>query len=532
MRLKPLSLAVTTVLAATACTLAAGPAQAAGNSLTVTTIGRNGARITSALVLTNAQTGQQVKAKSGKAISLAKGPWEVIVDIETPNATVYRMSDTLAAEKVTVSGNTSITLDARKGKAVTASVDATSGKAAASYGAMETAVACPANNISGEVGVYNVAGQVYEIPNPGATEFEFDWMETWAGDLGSKSPATNQFYAVTKDAKGLPATPSVYYHRSSMAEVSLSMRTGETSEPINEVTAESWSENAICGSMLYGYQAMQGSGMTGHAYFSPGPWILNAYSTAGNRGLDNNADGSTRNLVAGHSSWQFYDAAVWGPTAGLPDVSGRHITYTPYATIADATAGSGGQADTHNTVALSKAGKLLKRQVITTNGGFGSTFSEPVSSAGWYDLTESATRVLKAKLSTWMVLNWHFHADPRVSEVAPGYLAKLSPSGLNYVNAAAPRSTTAVTVSLSRTNEEGPSTGEAFAKETVKSVRVYASHDGGRTWHAVTVRSTDGHWVAEVPEPATAGAVALRTVVADTAGDTSTQTVYNAYLVS
>lgn len=38
-------------------------------------------------------------------------------------------------------------------------------------------------------------------------------------------------------------------------------------------------------------------------------------------------------------------------------------------------------------------------------------------------------------------------------------------------------------------------------------------------------------WTADVPEPATSGFVALRTVVTDTAGDTSQQGVHRAYRV-
>ncbi|MBC3842983.1 hypothetical protein GXW82_30865 [Streptacidiphilus sp. 4-A2] len=179
---------------------------------------------------------------------------------------------------------------------------------------------------------------------------------------------------------------------------------------------------------------------------------------------------------------------------------------------------------------LSQGSRTIKRKTITTSYGGSSPFSAPISSAGWYDLGVTATRVLKAQLSTEVALDWHFHATPGTSEVAPGYLAALAPEGLNSGNSAAPRSTTAVTVSLKRTDEPW-SGGETYAPETVKGLSVYASHDGGKTWQAVRVARVGGHWVAEVPEPAAAGTVSLRTVAVDTAGDSSTQTIYNAYLV-
>lgn len=531
MRLRPLSLAVTTVLAATACTLAAGPAQAAGNSLTVTTIGRNGARITSDLVLANTATGAMVQAKSGKAIALSRGQWSVVVDIQTPDKSPYRMSDTIAGAQVSVAGSTSLTLDARKGKPVTASVDATSGKAAASYGSEVTAVACPTINFGAQVGVYNVPGEVYEVPDPGATDLQFAWMQTWAGDMGSAQPQTNQFYAVTKETKGLPASAGISYRQASMAEVSLQMRNGETSQPVNSVMAQPAPQGQGCQTMLYGYADMLGSGLTGHAYLSPGSWGLQGYNMTGAQGLDTSASSNSLNLVAGHSYWQSFDLAVWGPRAGLPDVTHRSVTYDPYATIADTGSGTSGAADTHNAVTLSEGSKVLKRQTISTDYGSSPTFSAPISSAGWYDLAVTATRVLKAQLSTEVTLDWHFHASPSTSEVAPGYQAVLSPGGMNYGNAASPRTTTPVTITLHRTDEPWSDSGQAYAPESVKSVKVYASHDGGKTWQAVTAARVGSHWVAEVPEPAAAGSVALRTVAVDTAGDSSTQTVYNAYLV-
>ncbi|MFD0329229.1 hypothetical protein ACFQZC_16240 [Streptacidiphilus monticola] len=75
MRHRALSLALTAALTATASALVAVPAQAASNTLTVTTIGRNGARITMPLVLTNAKTGQVVTGrKSGRSFSSPRAP--------------------------------------------------------------------------------------------------------------------------------------------------------------------------------------------------------------------------------------------------------------------------------------------------------------------------------------------------------------------------------------------------------------------------------------------------------------------------
>ncbi|MFC5907606.1 hypothetical protein [Streptacidiphilus monticola] len=523
MRHRALSLALTAALTATASALVAVPAQAASNTLTVTTIGRNGARITMPLVLTNAKTGQVVTGrKSGRSFSLAKGSWEVVVDIETPDNSPYRMSDTLAAVKVSVSGRTAVTLDARRGKRVSASVDATSGAAAGSYNAFETAVACPANNWGGLVGVYNVPGEIYEIPNARATEFQFGWMQTWTGA---------DYYAVNRTTKGLPANPTAYFRRSSMARVNLAMRSGETSQPVNGVMANPSTGGQGCTDLLYGSSDLTGSGTDATAWLSSGQWQVRGYNTSGAWTLDTNDNRGPVKLTGGHSYWLNFGRAVWGPTAGLPVVDRRSIRFTPYATIADVNSGTGATADTRNTVTLSKAGHVLKRQTLTTSYGSAPTFSAGIASAGWYSLSVTSTRKLRAQLSTTVTLAWHFHADPRVSEVAPGYLAKLTPAGLSAANKVPERSTTPVSITLARTDAPW-TTGLRYAHETVKSLKVWASHDGGRTWHAVTVTRSGSHWLAKVPEPAQPGSVTLRTVAVDTAGNSSTQTVYNAFLVS
>lgn len=526
MRRIPLSLAVTAACTAVTCTLSAVPAQAAGGSLTVTTIGRNGARVTSALTMTNIRTHQTLNVKSGRRIALAKGTWAVITDIETPDKSPYAMSDTLTAVEVTVSGNAAVTLDARRGRPVTASVDATSGAAAAGYSGLETADICPANDPGTVVGVYNVPGQIFLVPNAKATYFNFAWMRTWSGDQGGSG-----YYAVSKQTAGLPVAPTAAFRRSAMAKVSTYLRSGETAQPVNALRATPAPVNFSCQQMLYGYSYMPftNSAYSTTTYLSPGRWSLQGYNS---QGAQDTLATAFRTVAGGGGYAQTFGRAVWGPSAGLPFVTNRSLTYTPYRTISDAStvAATDATAATRNVITLRRSGKVLKTQTITSTYGIAAAFSARIAAAGWYDLSVSATRVQKAPLSTGVTLAWHFRADPARTQIAPGYLAELTPTALNLDNRAIRGTTTPVTVALSRTDMVG-ATYQPRAAETVKSLTVYASHDGGRSWHAVGVRRSGGQWVAAVPEPATAGAVSLRTVVVDTAGDTSTQTVLNAYLV-
>ncbi|MFC1408756.1 hypothetical protein ACEZCY_05605 [Streptacidiphilus sp. N1-12] len=523
MRRIPLGLAVATALVPVLGTLSATPAQAAGSSLTVTTIGRNGAKITSDLNLVNTRTGKYVSAKSGRRVSLAKGLWSVTVDIETPNTSPYLMSDTLVGVRYSVTGNNKLTLDARRGKLVRSSVDALSGAAGKQYRSLQTAAVCSGDDSSGLAGAYNVPGQIYEVPNPGSTYFHFAWLDSWVSDELVNGKTTQTAYYVTRATTGMPTTPSASYRRSGLAKVALWVRSGETPTPTGEINVGPTDRSTLCEDMVYGSAFVRTTGpYNATAYVTPGDWSLNGYNSDGDNVYTNG-----RTFKAGHSYGQAFGAAVYGPTSGLPVVANRSLTYNPEQTIGDDHTQT--NVDTHNKITLSLGGKVLKSQTITTKYGSGGTFSVHLAKAGWYVLTDSSTRVHAAPLSSTVTLDWHFHADPKHSQVSPGYLTTFNPAGLNSSNSAPERSTTSVAISVLRSTAEWQ--GEPFAAEHIKSLKVYASHDGGKTWHALSVRKSGSQWVAKVPEPGSKGLVALRTVVVDTAGASSTESVYRAFNV-
>jgi hypothetical protein len=69
-----------------------------------------------------------------------------------------------------------------------------------------------------------------------------------------------------------------------------------------------------------------------------------------------------------------------------------------------------------------------------------------------------------------------------------------------------------------------------FTQVTAKSVKVWASADGGKTWKALAVTRSGTAWKVSVRNPAS-GAVALRSEVTDSAGDSAVETVYRAYAI-
>ena len=107
-------------------------------------------------------------------------------------------------------------------------------------------------------------------------------------------------------------------------------------------------------------------------------------------------------------------------------------------------------------------------------------------------------------------------------------VTSLVPAGLSLANDAPAGGTTRVRITISLAYDPGDA---GMVRYPIRSVRLEVSADGGRTWQVVRVT---GHGLtrwAQVPDPAS-GYVTIRTVVTDVRGDTSTQTVYQAYGVA
>jgi hypothetical protein len=68
-------------------------------------------------------------------------------------------------------------------------------------------------------------------------------------------------------------------------------------------------------------------------------------------------------------------------------------------------------------------------------------------------------------------------------------------------------------------------------KYKLKTPHFFASFNGGTTWVKVPATVQGNHWVLQVAEPVTGARVSLRSVVTDVHGDSTTETVINAYIV-
>ncbi|MDT0487818.1 hypothetical protein [Streptomyces doebereineriae] len=424
-------------------------AQAASGSLAVTTLGRHGAKVSTTVTVVAVPSGQTYRVTSGKRISLPAGRYLAMTDI-WEHGTEGLGTDTIGARVVQVSGSTSVTLDARKGKAVKVSLDT------------------PAD----VTGPPRISAQVCAAT--------------------VSNPARQNDTAL----QAMPRTDNC------------------TSDLMAEVRDDSAPYSAT-------------------VHVTPGTWQPRDDLVASNGDSVGVGFPKVRTLKAGQSFTQSFGRAAWSPMHYLPMVEEKSVTFLPGGLIGDPDVGVYGADPTKETVVLSKGSTTVKKQTLTNWGTGDAEFSAGIHSVGWYDLSVDAHRYRPGitfpagMLSSRATLDWHFKADPNKAMVAPVFMTRFLPTGLNSHNQATANSTTTVDVRAGR-GSQGPDV--KFTAVTAKSVRVWSSADGGKTWRAATVKHSGSTWQASVHNPAS-GAVALRSEVTDAAGDRSVETVYRAYAI-
>ncbi|WP_427920187.1 hypothetical protein [Streptomyces sp. cg40] len=500
----------------------AASAQAASGSLTVTTLGRHGAKVATTVTVVNASSGERRTVKSGKKLSLPAGKYLAMTDIYE-SATDGLGTDTIGAQVVSVSGARSVTLDARKGKAVKVSLDTpadVTGPARISAQVCAGTMDMPS---AYSAGGWNDAGALYAIPNSSKL-LQFAYMAQWSG--------TDSYVAVKKTT-GIPAAPGGSFKRSQLAALRFSVRAGTQMGTQNDTAVQAAPKTDDCTTDLYSEVRDDSAPFSATVHVTPGTWQPRGDVIANNGDVVSGGFPAARTLKAGQSFTQSFGRAAWGPMHYLPMVWQKSVNFIPDALIGDPDVGVWGADPTKETVVLSKGSTTVKKQTLTNWGNSSDAFAARITSAGTYRLTVDAHRYRpgitfpSGMLSSRVTLDWRFKADPAKSVVAPVFMTRFLPTGLDSRNRAKASSVTSVTVSAGR-GSQGPDV--KFTKTTVKSLKVWASSDGGTTWKAVSVTRSGSSWKAAVHNPAS-GAVALRSQVTDSTGGTSTETVYRAYAI-
>ncbi|NEB05357.1 hypothetical protein [Streptomyces sp. SID13726] len=517
------SIAFVGVAAVVPLVVSAVSAQAASASLTVTTLGRHGAKVATTLTVVAVPSGQTYTVKSGKRLSLPAGRYLAMTDI-WEHGSEGLGTDTLGALDLKVSGNRAVTLDARKGKAVKVSLDT---PADVTEPARINAQVC-AGTVSNlpsafSTGGWNYQGSLYAVPNSSKL-LQFAYLAQWSG---------KDSYVAVKNSTGIPAAPGGAYKRSQLAGIHFAVRSGTEMGTQVDTMLQAAPKTDDCSTDLPAGVRDEDAPYGETVHVTPGTWQPRD-DVFGSNGDDvSSGFPKVRTLKAGQNVTQSFGRAVWSPMYALPTIGRRAVGFAPDTLIGDPDVGANSADPTKETVVLTKGGTTVKKQTLTDWATDDAEFSAGIRSAGWYDLTVDAHRYRPGitfpagMLSSRVTLDWHFKADPAKSTVAPVFMTRFLPTGLNSRNQAAPSTTTTVNVSAGR-GSQGPDT--KFTKVTAKAVKVWSSADGGKTWKAATVKHTGTTWQASVRNPAS-GAVALRSEVTDAAGDRSVETVYRAYAI-
>jgi hypothetical protein len=491
---------------------AAPPADAATGTLTVITLGRDGRPVAAGLQVADTKAlGQLRYLSSGRAHRLPRGTYDILVDIYN----VRDDTDTLAARRVRVAGNTKVTLDARRGRAVRARL---SPAPPGGYRQHLLMALCQTDGAASVVGWTNGA-VLYVVPSSLAT-LELSFSSIWEPE--NPESHGDRFLAAATYRNGIPNGVSRTFRQAALTSIGFTARRGpQAGTPLISLSGHS-PDN--CRSSVLDLRTQMSLPSSYTAHVPAGRWSVSE------DGQDY-AFGDPREYGAGHRYQLALNRAAWGPAGELPYTwgSGRRLYLNVTHMFTDPVLTHGPWATT--TYTLTKGGRAIVRRTVH---GDGPALDPVLKSRGWYTLTASAVRhpvhpLPSDTLSTRSTLRLRFYVDPAASRQIRGYVTQFRPVGLDTANRAQAGTTTTVTLVPQRQKPTDPAVRQL--SDSVRRVRAWASADGGRTWQAVPVRKAGRGWSAVVRN-GQPGYVSLRCTVTDSHADTSTTTVIRAYAVS
>ncbi|MEU3453185.1 S8 family serine peptidase [Micromonospora sp. NPDC006766] len=226
---------------------------------------------------------------------------------------------------------------------------------------------------------------------------------------------------------------------------------------------------------------------------------------------------------AGRSYQEEWNSAPYGPSFPQPDRPGQGVTRNGDTMVvnlpmhSDAAGHPGNSVNDTERTALYRNGRLLDEQ---PDAGYGE-FTVPPGVAD-YRLETSATRRF-TDLSTEVSAAWTFrstHVPGDDWARLPAMAVRFAPSLAADNSAPAGR---AFTIPVTVHRQPGAPAA------TVAALTVDVSYDGGRTWRKADLRRQGAGWVADVRHSAGRGYVSLRATARDSAGNTVTTRIIQAY---
>jgi hypothetical protein len=489
------------------------PANAATGKLLARTLGHTGVARSSQVIAVNLHTHDLFQGQSGRAFSVPDGRYAVIAGINDHDTV-----ETLAEAIVTVRGTATrdVTLDGRKGRLVKVALD---GKRVTDN---VSASVCAGTDGIASVEGYQPGGALYVVPNSSHV-------------FRSAYTGVEQGTVLSGFAVGVPSHLGGAWRTSQLAKVATAVRSGEqnafyTYYDLSRQHAPHSGNTCTAdpGELISGVAAPYRV----TDLVSPGYWTVRTDDQA-NPGMVGGYYLGNRHFRAARSySFTLYGAA-WAPHGQIADLRPGAIDFG-FPTFADP-AGNGDEAAEKATLALRVNGRLLAKRTETDFGNEPRDFYVASRKTGWYTLTDDEHRYrpglsFAGVLSPRATFAWHFHAVPSTVgtgfRLTYGFWPSLRPEGLSLTNSAAPGSKTTVLMHFARRSFDTTN----IPRDSVTKVRAWFSSDGTH-WTSVAVRHTSAGWTATVPDPAT-GKVSLRVQATGSHGDTSRETVYQAYAIS
>ncbi|MGC0421838.1 S8 family serine peptidase [Embleya sp. AB8] len=447
-----------------------------------------------------------------RTIRLPRGHYSLTAMIYTPTGSRTGNWTVAGRPELDVTADTALTLDAREAKPVTVAVDDPTARVEMRNLAVhQTILGQP---VDSDVTVYDPDAPLFALPTAPTKQPYGLVLRAFLG-------ADQAYYNLTLPTEGgIPQEPSYRVRAGDLAAVRVDIhhqgRTG---------TGALSRLSALDGSRHFsGWFHAVRFPQTGTEYFSADPGI--AWD-----GLLQSDDGTaletqpTTAYTPGRNAPESWNGAVLAPFAEMArcaDTLGGE--FRPFSASGFGHRGSAREGDWTGRLALFNGDRQLSETTELTYPQLPGMSADPAQYAVRLTASRPAGEVSTEVRAEWTFTSSRPTAAPGCARSADGLLATRITGDFDqdgHASAGRPF--------VLRINVEG--TGSAAVD--VRTFGAEASFDGGTTWHIVPALPVGkGRYVALVPPnvPGTGdGAVALRTVVRDAAGNGLTQTITRAY---
>jgi subtilisin family serine protease len=448
-------------------------------------------------------------------IRVPKGTYVVNSTVYNDPDDVTKGADWIARPKVAVTKNTSLTFDARQAKPVKVTVP--DAKAKSRLFSPDYAVASKNDGVSFGWLMESPAGIRTLHSGPKITDGSLaqHWSGTW-----TKGASTEYDIAVGGKVTQLATGYSRKFTTAQLAKVKIAMGSAApkkkgaiTAFPSLPTQEGGWAfsvDQGLPGTRTL-YVSTADKASWSFTFNQPGPVDSDGWPTYE---ADFQVGGEAR-YKPGRSYTKTVNTAVFGPLVnkefGIVR-DGNELTGA-LPLLADGRGNPGGMLLSSAKTVLYRNGKKLGRNNDPLSGA--EPFRVPAGAAD-YKLTTSVRHSARiSPLSTRVDASWTFRSKKTAFTMLPVSTVRFTPAVGADGRAKAGR-TVSVPVEVHG----------AAAGRNLKSLKTYVSYNGGKTWKKVTVKKGK----ITVKNPAKGKAISFSAKVTDKKGNTSSVTIYSAYL--